>query len=274
MSTKGLLPDNAQIGRVRLAVSDLSRSVSFYTSALGLSVKSKSGDLAALTAQGSSDVLVELQEIAGVKPLARGSRLGLYHFALLFPSRDILASFVEHLLDMHVNFGSSDHGVSEALYLTDPDGIQIEVYADRPRSSWTSTQGELLLTSGPLHFDQLLAIPHETWTGAPAHTILGHLHFWVGDLQQAHKFYCEGLGFDIVHSSVPGVLFISAGGYHHHVALNTLARNATPVEPADARLLSWELLLENETQVLDAKERLKRGAFPELIDPWQIRVSA
>ena len=272
MVIQGRLPGTARIGGIRLAVSNLARSLSFYTDVLGLAIKTRTADVAALTAHDSDNVLVELQKIAGVRPVTRQTRLGLYHFAMLLPSRSSLASFVEHLVDRHVRFGSSDHLVSEALYLSDPDGIQIEVYADRARSGWRFIDGEVELGSSPLRFEELLATRHEFWSGAPAGTTLGHLHFYVGDLAEARRFYNHALGFDIVHASSPGVLFLSAGGYHHHVGLNTWAQGASLVEPTDARLLSWELLLDDEEQVSEIQKRLQDAGFPELVDPWHNRL--
>jgi catechol 2,3-dioxygenase len=269
MSANSRLPDTARIGQIRLAISDLEQSLNFYTRVLGLSVQAKSHDFAALTAHNASRVLIELQQLPGLQPLAKASRLGLYHFALLLPTRADLASFVEHLAAHKIRFGSSDHTVSEALYLTDPDGIHIEVYADRPRAQWAYSEGEIVLTSHELHFHDLLAVPHRIWSAAPANTTLGHLHFWVSDLKLAHQFYCEGVGFEVMHSSFDGVVFISAGGYHHHVGLNTWAKGARLTEATDPRLLSWELLLESEVQVHEVAERLRQAGFTEAVDPWQ-----
>ena len=261
-----------RIGGVRVAVSDLSRSLQFYAGVLGLHVASSTDRLASLTAQGSHDVLIELEEIKGVKPIQRGSRLGLYHFALLLPSRAALASIVEHLQAWRFPFGSSDHLVSEALYLADPDGIQIEIYADRPRAEWSYRSGEVELGAEPLRFRELLAVTHRPWSGMPTGTVMGHIHFYVDDLEQARRFYCEGLGFDIVHASYPGVLFISAGGYHHHVGLNTWATKATPVKQTDARLLSWELVLESDSQLDAVSKRLRHTDSTGLVDPWGSQV--
>ncbi len=269
ISTQGLLPAPAQIGRIRLAVSSLSRSLAYYTTVLGLSVQTSSADLAVLTAQGSSDVLVELQELPGVTPVVGGSRYGLYHFAILLPSRSSLASFVEHLTKLGVTFGSADHGVSEALYLTDPDGLEIEVYADFPRENWRFVRGELELIADPLRLDALLAVPHSPWAGAPAGTVLGHIHFYVSDLKQARRFYVDALGFNVTHSTFPGALFVASGGYHHRVGLNTWARGATLNNSADARLLSWELLLDDDAEIADATKRLEQAGFTDLTDPWK-----
>lgn len=267
-----LLPATTRIGRVRLAVSNLARSLQFYTLALGFRVRTKTESFAVLTPQDSEEVLLELQQLEGIRPVVRATRLGLYHYALLLPTRSSLASIVEHLHAIEVPFGSSDHLVSEALYLADPDGIQIEIYADRPRSQWTYRHGEIELAGDPLRFGELLAIPHPVWTGMPAATTLGHMHFYVSDLERARRFYCDGLGFEIAHSSYSGVLFISAGGYHHHVGLNTWAKTATPILPTDARLLSWELLLEDDGQVECAKQRLQQTGISGLTDPWGSQV--
>ncbi len=267
-----LLPAATKIGGVRLAVSNLSRSLQFYAGVLGLRVASSTDRLASMTAQDSHSVLLELEEIAGVKPIERGSRLGLYHFAILLPTRSTLASLVDHLHASRVPFGSSDHLVSEALYLADPDGIQIEIYADRPRAEWSYRNGEVELAAEPLRFGELLALPHRAWGGMPAGAVIGHMHFFVDDLEWAQTFYCDGLGFDVVHASYPGVLFISAGGYHHHVELNTWAKNARPVKQTDARLLSWELVLESDSQVAAVRKRLLKTDNPGLVDPWGSQV--
>jgi catechol 2,3-dioxygenase len=267
-----VLPETTHLGRIRLAVSDLSRSLRFYEDILGLRVIHSSGKSAELTANHSSAVLIELEEIEGVKPLAQGSRLGLYHYALLLPSRGALASFAEHLVSRAIRFGSADHLVSEALYLQDPDGIQIEVYSDRPRAAWTYDRGELQMGVERLRFEDLFGVPHPTWNGAPPETILGHVHFHVGDLEMARKFYCEGLGFDAMAWSYPGALFVSAGGYHHHIGLNIWAEGSPVARPTDARLLSWELVLESESQVIEATDRLKTAGFSALVDPWKIKL--
>ncbi len=272
MPTQGLLPDSAQLGKIRLAVGDLSRSTDFYTRVLGLVCLSRSENVAVLAAQDSSEVLIELEELPGLKPLASGSRLGLYHFALLLPCRANLASFVEHLAEENAYFGSSDHNVSEALYLVDPDGIHIEVYVDRPRRDWAYVRDEVLLTSTALNFKDLFALPHANWSDAPSGATLGHLHFYVGNLQQAHSFYCEGVGFGIAHSSFKGVLFVSAGGYHHHIGLNTWAVAATAIQKTDPRLLSWELVLEDEAQIREIERRMRELGFSNLTDPWQTRL--
>jgi catechol 2,3-dioxygenase len=241
--TRYRLPDDARLGRVRLQVSDLGASIPYYTRVLGFRVLSHKSAVATL---GSADgtVLVELHEQPGVQPVPRGGRIGLYHFAILLPDRTALGRFVAHLGDIGAYAGSADHLVSEALYLGDPDGLGIEVYADRPRSTWTMNGGETAMTTKPLDFRALVrAAAGQPWDGMPTGTTIGHVHFHVETLEAAEAFYDKALGFDTVVRSYPGALFFSAGGYHHHVGANTWAGPAPLARPNEARLLEWELAL-------------------------------
>jgi catechol 2,3-dioxygenase len=196
------LPDKTRVGRARLAVSSLERSVDFYTSIIGLPIlfetTSDKERVAYLGIKGTDEVLLELHEIPGVHSIGHGTRLGLYHTAFLLPTREALASFVLHLKSREVPFGSSDHLYSEALYFTDPDGLTVEVYADRPREQWTVEGRELITGVTPLRFQDLLSVARGTWSGAPLGTSMGHLHFFVGDLEKAKTFYHHGLGLDIM----------------------------------------------------------------------------
>jgi catechol 2,3-dioxygenase len=138
----------------------------------------------------------------------------------------------------------SDHFVSEALYLTDPDGLGIEVYADRPRSAWRHEDRQLTMTTIPLDVEALLrAAGGERWSGMPSGTVLGHVHLFVADLEWAAAFYHAGLGLDKTVWSYPGALFLSAGGYHHHLGINTWATGAVPAGLDEARLLEWEVVV-------------------------------
>ena len=140
--------------------------------------------------------------------------------------------------------GSSDHGVSKSLYLTDPDGLGIEVYADRPRSEWHRDGRQLLMATEPLDVRGVVAAAGgEQWSGMPDGTRLGHVHLFVANLDEGEKFYHAGLGFDKVVWSYPGALFLSAGGYHHHLGTNTWAQHASPATDHDARLLDWEIVV-------------------------------
>lgn len=237
------LPDETHLGRVRLQVSDLGASISYYTRVLGFRVLSHNATLATLgLADGT--VLVELRERPGVQPVPRGGRIGLYHFAILLPDRTALGRFVAHLGEIGAYAASADHLVSEALYLSDPDGLGIEVYADRPRSTWAMNGREIAMTTKPLDLRALIrAASGQPWDGMPAGTTIGHVHFHVATLEAAEAFYEGALGFDTVVRSYRGALFFSAGGYHHHVGANTWAGAAPLARPDEARLLEWELVL-------------------------------
>ena len=238
------LPDRTHIGSVRLQVADLDRSLEYYQQVLGLRVLSRGPQEAALGADGASRPLIVLAEQRGVQPVPRGGLLGLYHFAVLLPDRAALGRFIAHLSALGVHAGSADHAVSEAIYLTDPDGLGIEVYADRPRAAWRSdSTGQLFMTTAPLDVRSLVAASGgEPWTGMPAGTTIGHVHLHVGDLGAAEAFYHQALGFDKVVWTFPGALFLSAGGYHHHLGTNVWSAGP-PAGDHHARLLSWDLVV-------------------------------
>src|SRR3954469_2225948 len=143
------LPESAHIGRVRLQVADLERSIAYYETVIGFRTIRRLDDVALLGAHGSDRVLLELHERTGVRPVARRGHIGLYHFAILLPDRASLGRFIAHLAEIDAYAGMSDHFVSEAVYLTDPDGLGIEVYADRPRSAWTYQDRQLSMTTIP-----------------------------------------------------------------------------------------------------------------------------
>ena len=271
------LPDATRIGRVTLQVADLARSLAYYEQVLGFRVLERSTGSALLGDQVGERPLIELRERVGATPVPRRGRLGLYHYAILLPDRAHLGRLLRHLGELGVRAGMSDHLVSEALYLSDPDGLGIEVYADRPRASWRSNGGELAMATDPLNVEDLLqAAGDQTWTGMPAGTVIGHVHLYVGDLDRAAAFYHDGLGLDKMVSSYPGALFLSAGGYHHHLGTNTWAAGAPAATDADARLLEWEVLVPSPEDAAAALASLaKSGSAVERAadggtarDPW------
>lgn len=263
------LPAGIRLGRVRLQVADLERSLAWYERVLGLRVLRRSGAEADLGAHGDDAVLVELHEKPGAAPVPRRGRLGLYHFAILLPDRAALGRFVAHLAEIGERAGASDHRVSEALYLNDPDGLGIEVYADRPRSTWQVVDGQIAMSTDPLDLaDVVRAAGGERWTGMPAGTKIGHVHLHVGDLGEAAAFYHHGLGLDQVVWSYPGALFLSAGGYHHHLGLNTWAAGAAPAGENDARLLEWEIVVPSAGDAEAALKSLSGGEEGVVRDPW------
>jgi catechol 2,3-dioxygenase len=276
------LPAGTRPGPVRLQVSDLDRSLDFYEGVLGFQVGEGRGSRAVLVAGGEAPAgdrppLIELQERPGARPVPRRGRLGLYHFAVLVPDRAALGRFAGHLARIGAAAGASDHRVSEAFYLQDPDGLGVEIYADRPRSAWRQEGRQLVMATDPLDVEDLIReAGDEPWTGMPRETAIGHLHLHVGDLGRAEAFYHRALGLDKVVWSYPGALFLSAGGYHHHLGVNTWARGAAPAEEGDARLLEWELQLPSAETLAQTVESLKVvGASAEeadasvrVRDPW------
>jgi catechol 2,3-dioxygenase len=271
------LPGALRLGHVRLQVSDIARSLDYYTSVLGLEARNAASGSVALHAAGESAPLVVLEERAGTSPIRVNSRLGLYHFAILVPDRATLGRFLAHLASIGTRIGASDHLVSEALYLRDPDGLGIEVYRDRPRSEWRITNGELAMASDPLDTAGVLAAGNdEPWTGMPRGTVMGHVHLHVGNLDTASRFYHDALGLDRVVWSYPGALFLSAGGYHHHVGVNTWAGRVAPASEHDARLLEWRIVLPSIDDARLVADRLTAAGHtvtrePEgwlATDPW------
>jgi catechol 2,3-dioxygenase len=257
------LPEATRLGAVQLQVADLARSLTFYEGVLGLRVISRDHGRVVLGAHGdergeAQRPLVELHELVGARPAATRGRLGLYHVALLLPERASLGRFVRHLGDIGARAGAGDHLVSEAFYLTDPDGLGIEVYADRPRDTWRRIGRELMLATDPVDVAGLAQSAGDApWRGMPPDTVIGHVHLHVGDLERAAAFYGDALGFDRMTWRYPGALFLGAGGYHHHVAANTWAgTGARPPLDDEARLLAWTIELPDTASLEAAAQSL------------------
>jgi catechol 2,3-dioxygenase len=245
---------------VLLQIADLARSIAYYEQLVGLRVLNRSDGRAVLGARDDDRALVELWERPEARPVPRRGRLGLYHFAILLPDRPSLGSFLAHLEEIGAYAGMSDHTVSEAIYLTDPDGLGIEVYADRPRNTWEHHDRQLSMTTMPLDVQSLLnAAGDVPWTGMPAGTVIGHVHLYVADLQAAEAFYHAALGLDKMVWSYPGALFLAAGGYHHHLGTNTWAAAAPRAEEQDARLLEWELVVPSDDDAEAAAHSLEQS---------------
>jgi catechol 2,3-dioxygenase len=239
------LADTTRLGATHLTVSDLDRSLRFYQDAIGLRVHDLSDGSARLGA-GGEDLLV-LGEEPGASPAGRHA--GLYHVALLYPSREELAFAVDRLVRTQTPVqGMSDHGTHEAIYLPDPDGNGLELAADRPRSEWPAGLG---YSGGPapLDVEDLYSLargrdprPH---VGEGLKT--GHLHLHVSDLDAARDFYRDAIGFD-VQFEMPTAAFLSAGGYHHHIAVNTWRGPGVPPVPASGvvGMRHWTVVVEEE----------------------------
>lgn len=261
-STDGRLPAEARIGKVRLRVADLERALGFYRDVLGLRLARGEGSVAALSA-GDGPELVELHEHPGALPAGRRAALGLYHHAVLLPGRAELGAVLRRLHErgwaLH---GASDHAVSEALYTADADGIGVEIYADRPRSAWRWSGGELYMTTQGLEIGSLVRDAAPPSDEIAPGTTIGHVHFHVGDLDHADAFFRRGLGMDLMVGSYPGARFYAAGGYHHHVGANTWAGpRARPAEDDHAGLIDWELVVPAEADASAVAARLRRAGF-------------
>jgi catechol 2,3-dioxygenase len=243
-------PDTS-IGTVRLTVSDLARSRQFYEQAIGLTAQQHDGTVA--LGVGHERPLVELRGAPKAPPLDRRAT-GLYHLAILVPTRKDLAFALARLADARWPLdGASDHLVSEALYLSDPDGNGIEIYRDRPREEWRQVNGQLAMSTLPLDLQSVVselddvAAPQAL---APHGTRIGHVHLQVSDLAEAEEFYSGVLGFDVVVRGYPGALFVSAGGYHHHLGLNTWhSLGADPPARGAIGLRSFEVTLPDHQEL-------------------------
>ena len=273
------LPDASVLGPVHLLVSNLARSLEFYQRVIGMRADQIGDDRALLTAHGDTRPLVMLRTRPGVTRARRGA-FGLYHFAILLPDRPALGRFAAHLAAQNIRVGMADHLVSEALYLSDPDELGIEVYADRPRETWQYRDGELAMTTDHLDINDVIAASRgTTWNGVPKGTAIGHVHLHVGDLRAADAFYHRALGFDKTVWSYPGALFLSAGGYHHHLGTNVWS--AEPASRADeARLIEWELVVPSPEDAAAAARSLHAAGFNieetgdgiTAADPWGTRL--
>ncbi|MEK3877127.1 VOC family protein [Paenibacillus sp. FSL M7-0420] len=282
MTATAILPQALEIGLVQIRVSHLERSLSFYQNVIGLKILRRQGRTAELTADGQQ-VLLVLREIEQAQVLRRNSVAGLYHFAILLPDRPSLGLVLRNLIDSGISVGQGDHLVSEALYIEDPDHNGIELYRDRPRDTWKyEATGNVAMTTDPVDVDGLLAASEGlSWTGLPAGTVMGHVHFHVGDLAEAKKFYVDALGFAVTAHYGDAAMFISAGGYHHHMGLNTWAGKGAPAAPANAAGIDYfTLLLPDIQDVHEIAERVKRagyhveeeGGIITLRDPWNIGI--
>ncbi|GAB2547469.1 VOC family protein [Gracilibacillus alcaliphilus] len=220
------------VSHVSIKVQDLQRSIAFYRDIIGFTVHEQTNNTAALTADGHATIL-SLEQPDHMMP-KQNRTTGLYHFAILLPTRRDLANFVYHSVEKGLPLASADHLVSEALYFNDPDGNGIEVYRDRDPASWTWHGSEVVMTVDPLNFEDLLTAGQpQAWQGLPAETVMGHIHLHVADLEKAKLFYEKGLGFETVSQLGNQALFISTGHYHHHIGLNTWNGVGAPV-PAEA----------------------------------------
>lgn len=211
-----------------------------------------------LTTDGKRNFLT-LEQPEDVTPKERGTT-GLYHFAILLPSRTHLANIVIHFVKNNIQFGSADHLVSEALYFKDPDGNEIEIYRDRHPSEWNWHGEEVEMATIPLDFEDLLknATPNKSWSKMPENTLMGHIHLHVSKLENTEEFYVKGLGMDVVNRFGSQALFLSYGKYHHHVGVNTWNGVGAPAPlKTSVGLKSYTLVFDNEDVRAETVANLK-----------------
>jgi catechol 2,3-dioxygenase len=257
------LADATRLGEVHLTVTDLERSLVFYEQAIGLRVHRRDDATAALGTGG--DDLVVLHEDRSARPAGRHG--GLYHVALLYPTREELARVAIRLAITRVPIqGASNHGTHEAIYLPDPDGNGLELAADFPREQWPDISSPEGYGSGPapLDLDSVLATvagEDPSAHAAPGLTV-GHVHLHVGDLDAATRFYRDGLGFAVM-TDLGTAVFVSAGGYHHHVGINVWRGRGVPPVPADAvGLRHWTLVVADADELAAVRARLQAIGAP------------
>ena len=254
------------MGAVRLTVSDLGQSTSFYEQAMGLRPTESDHGAVALSAPDGS-TLVELTGDSSAPRLDRRAT-GLFHLAMLVPSRRDLAFALARLVGARWPLdGASDHLVSEALYLSDPDGNGIEIYRDRPRDEWSFAEGGALeMATLPLDLNGVageLSSTDSFQSQVPAGTRIGHTHLQVAELREIEQFYAGVLGFDVMVRGYPGALFVSAGGYHHHLGFNTWnSRGSGPPVPGAIGLRSFEVQLPGEPELDAVLRRVADAGLP------------
>ena len=267
-----------RIGRVALTVHDLDHVGAFYQEAIGL--QRIAGDSNSLQLGAGGAVLLELRRDPGA-PRGSTREAGLFHTAVLLPSRADLGRWLTHAAKTRLPIqGASDHLVSEAVYLADPEGNGIEVYADRPRAEWRWAEGAIVMATEELDVQGLMAAGGgEAWRGAPAGATIGHVHLQVGAIPAADAFYGALLGFDLM-CRYPGASFLGSGGYHHHFGANIWNSRGARMRPERATGLAEVEIVAADADVLAAvRARAERAAMAPapgrlaLRDPWGTKIA-
>lgn len=244
------------IRQVSINVVDLDRSIKFYKQVIGFQLLNQTDSQATLTANGTDPLLI-LNVPENPQPKQRQTT-GLYHFAILLPERKDLAAFLQHIQHLNLPYGASDHSVSEAIYLNDPDGNGIEVYRDRPDVKWQYEEDRLHMTTEPLDQVGLLQETVGEWEKLPTDTMIGHIHLHVANLAISQTFYEDGLNFDLI-TTYPGALFMSSGGYHHHLGLNIWnGEGAVRPKKNNAGLNFFTIVIKDEATREQLKDNLEQ----------------
>lgn len=248
---------NIYAQKIDLKVTNLQTSLRFYQDILGFQVLHQSKHEVSLSADGNQ-TLVQLHAPEGLQKKEL-RRTGLYHFAILLPTRNDLAKIIRHFIKVNYPLqGASDHDVSEALYLADPDGNGIEIYADRPKTSWDWRGEEVVMGTNALDVQSIMSEwDGNEWKGMPNETIMGHIHLHVNNIEEAKTFYCEGLGFEVVTHYGNQALFISTGKYHHHIGLNIWNGTMAVAPSANSVGMAFYTLVFPKNKLEQAVERLQ-----------------
>ncbi|MEK5428508.1 VOC family protein [Cytobacillus sp. FSL R7-0680] len=248
---------NIYAQKIDLKVTNLQTSLRFYQDILGFQVLYQSKHEVSLSADGNQ-TLVQLHAPEGLQKKEL-RRTGLYHFAILLPTRNDLAKIIRHFIKVNYPLqGASDHDVSEALYLADPDGNGIEMYADRPKTSWDWKGEEVVMGTNALDVQSIMSEwDGNEWNGMPNETIMGHIHLHVNNIEEAKTFYCEGLGFEVVTHYGNQALFISTGKYHHHIGLNIWNGTMAVAPSANSVGMAFYTLVFPKNKLEQAVERLQ-----------------
>ncbi len=256
------LPAATSVGEVHLTVRDFKKSLPFYQNVMGMKLHSNVQGVAHLGAGG--DDLLTLTENPDAKIVRRAP--GLYHFAILVPSRFELARSLRRFAENDIELGFGDHVVSEAIYLSDPDGNGIEVYRDRPRSEWYDAQGNFVMGTLPVDVQGVmgeLAQERDAWQGLDRDTIMGHIHLKSSNVKRDEPFYRDLIGLDEMANLQGSAAFLSAGGYHHHLGMNSWeSANAAPPPPDSVGLQYFVLNLPNQTELERVTNRLFQAGIP------------
>lgn len=254
------LPDDTHMGAVYLRVAELEPAARFYEEVLGLERLRNQDDAVLLGAGGRKIVGL----LAAPDAPSAGRSPGLFHLAILLPDRAQLGAFLQHSANVRARLqGASDHGVSEAIYLADPEGNGVEVYRDLPRSEWPMNDSGVEMITAPMDAQGVLDAG-AGMTGqfrAPGDTIMGHVHLRVSDLRRSAQRYVDVVGLDVTQASYPGALFTSAGGYHHHVGMNTWGTAGQPAKEEGSLGLAWfELVVPDDAARAALAERLEASS--------------
>jgi len=256
------VPSDIRISQVHLRTRDLARTLDFYTRVLGFKIIDRGECSASLSATGQEPALIVFTEHpTATPPVPRTT--GLYHFALRYPTRRDLAEALRRLSAASYGIdGASDHIVSEAIYLHDPDQNGIELYVDRPRNQWVWRDGQVQMSTEALDLDNLLATAdgHRDLSKISPRLDIGHIHLHVADLKEAERFYHDFLGLAVTQRSYPGALFFSAGGYHHHIAANTWAGGTKPSDNS-VGLMSYRIQFLETDIPLTLSRRAKLAGY-------------